>query len=118
MAHHTRHMGDSIDQTAEWLCGRLQAREHCPKSGSYQLLGYARRETVNRGHGVVAHLKAYRCRRCAEIFNDDDWRLNCHAPALRPIGRPRKLTVKVDTESGSARAVARDSEIERPVRTL
>jgi len=97
MAHHTRHMGDSIYQTAECLCGRLQAREHCPNCGSYQLLGYARRETVNRGHGVVAHLKAYRCRRCAEIFNDDDWRLNCHASAYRPRGRPRKLTVKVDT---------------------
>ena len=106
-------MQDTRDQTAECSCGRLRIREHCPNCGSCNVLGYATRVTVNRGHGIKAHLKSYRCRRCGEIFNEDDWQLNCHAPALRPIGRPRKLTVKVDTVEERADLLERLREIQK-----
>lgn len=74
-------------------CGRSARKVHCPHCGSYVVLAYAKREIVNRGGGVLERIRAYRCRRCAEIFNDDKWKKECRAPEPR-LGRPRKATIE------------------------
>jgi hypothetical protein len=37
---------------------------------------------VIRSDGTTARLTVYRCRRCAAVFNDDDWKLRCGAPNI------------------------------------
>ena len=95
------------------MCGRLRTRVHCPDCGSCYIQGYVRREVVNRGNGVQVRLKSYHCRHCGELFNEDDWQLRCHAPAMKPIGRPRKLTVKVDTIEERAQLLEHLREIQK-----
>jgi len=74
-------------------CGRSAKKVHCPHCGSYVVVGYAKRETVDRSGGVLEQIRAYRCRRCAEIFNDDKWKNECHAAEPR-LERPRKATIE------------------------
>lgn len=67
----------------------------------------------NLGNGQIVRLKTYRCRRCGEVFDDDDWQLNCRAPTMKPIGRARKLTVKVDTAEERAALLEHLREIQQ-----
>lgn len=106
-------MADFTDSKAECLCGRTNSRVHCPNCGSYQTIGYATRVTAIREGGKKVELKAYRCVVCAEIFNDDHWQLNCHAPAYKPRGRPRKLTVRVDSAEERAALLEHLREIQK-----
>lgn len=70
-------------------CGR-QMKPHCPMCGSYRCYGLAsRKDTVTRGDGRVDTLRVFRCIPCANIYNDDDWRLRCNALPQR-MGRPAK----------------------------
>jgi hypothetical protein len=75
------------------LCGRLRTRVHCPFCGSYTVLGYAKRDKVNRGDGRIEEIRSFRCRRCSEIFNDDKWQFECNAPLLGSI-RPNPAKEK------------------------
>jgi hypothetical protein len=61
--------------------------------GSYTVLGYAKRDKVNRGDGRIEEIRSYRCRRCSEIFNEDKWRFECNAPLLGSI-RPNPAKEK------------------------
>lgn len=78
-------------------CGRYRQKPHCPTCGSYQANAFTRKETVNRGNQHIEHIRAYRCRMCALIFNDDD-RAHCQAPLanitgrVKWAGRPRPTT--------------------------
>ena len=63
------------------ICSRSKVQVHCPRCGSYQILGYVRRELVKRENGETEELRVYRCRRCSELFNDDRWQKDCHAPS-------------------------------------
>ena len=63
------------------ICSRSKVQVHCPRCGSYQILGYVRRELVKRENGETEELRVYRCRRCSELFNDDKWQKDCHAPS-------------------------------------
>ena len=86
-------VGDNEDRAGEdCSCGRSNLKVHCPNCGSYVVVGYAKRETVNRGGWVIERIRAYRCRRCSEVFNDDKWRNECHAPSPQ-LGRPRRATI-------------------------
>lgn len=62
------------------LCGRYAWRVHCPHCGSYHTYSYTRRDSVTRDNNVIEHLTVYRCRRCAAVFNDDEWKIRCAAP--------------------------------------
>ena len=77
------------------ICSRSKVQVHCPRCGSYQILGYVRRELVKRENGETEELRVYRCRRCSELFNDDKWQKDCHAPSSlgrRPMtSQPRGI---------------------------
>src|SRR5215467_9557077 len=72
-------------------CSRSKVQVHCPRCGSYQILGYVRRELVKRENGDREELRVYRCRRCSELFNDDKWQKDCHAPSS--LGRRRMTSL-------------------------
>src|SRR5215472_10756148 len=77
------------------ICSRSKVQVHCPRCGSYQILGYVRRELVKRKNRETEELRVYRCRRCSELFNDDKWQKDCHAPGSlgrRPMtSLPREI---------------------------
>ena len=65
------------------ICGRLSIKIHCPTCGSYSVYGIAsKRDRITRPDGKVVDLNVYKCRRCLTTFNDDEWRLHCHAPDI------------------------------------
>ena len=106
-------MPDSTDSRAECLCGRLATRPHCPSCGSYETYAYLEPVTAIRHGGKKVNLKAFRCKVCGERFNDDNWQLDCHAPAYKPRGRPRKLAIRVHTEEERARLLEHLREIQK-----
>src|SRR5215831_7177230 len=77
------------------ICSRSKVQVHCPRCGSYQILGYVKRELVKRENGDTEELRVYRCRRCSEMFNYDKWQKDCHAPSSlgrRPMtSQPRGI---------------------------
>lgn len=64
------------------ICGRFAWRVHCPHCGSYHNYSYTKRDSVTRQDNTVVHLCVHRCRRCAAVFNDDQWKLHCAAPHI------------------------------------
>ena len=42
----------------------------------------------------MEEVRAYRCRRCAELFNDDRWKNECKAPISIKGANPRRATVQ------------------------
>lgn len=74
---------EAIDNSTICICGRLAVKVHCPICGSQVVLAFARREQVMGENGEVRNRSVFRCRRCNNIFNDDEWRVNCRAPHIR-----------------------------------
>jgi len=68
-------------------CGRLANKPHCPVCGSYSIYALKRYDVVWRDGIKQVKIPRYRCQRCGECFNRDDWAFNCHAineQAVRP----------------------------------
>jgi transposase-like protein len=95
-------MATSQPDLTECNCGRLASKPHCPACGSAQVLASARkRDYVTRPDGKTVELKVYRCRVCANNFNDDN-RVMCSAPPPRmtykttavPQQQARSLTTR------------------------
>ena len=64
-------------------CGRLKKKIHCPSCGSYSILALGMNRTVKRnvpGFNEPKEFASFRCRRCASIFDDLEWRITCEAP--------------------------------------
>jgi hypothetical protein len=62
-------------------CGRYAYKIHCPSCGSAVVLCYATRFNYAVHDGKDVKLRVFRCRKCGNQFNDDDWQLRCQAPS-------------------------------------
>ena len=71
-----------------------------------------RRYTVLRTKQDERKLKNYRCKRCGEIFNQDDWQRNCNAPPYRAAHRPPKNEPKLDTPEDRQKFIGRFHDLE------
>ena len=54
-----------------------------------------KQDSVTRPDGTEVTLRVFRCRKCGQLFNDDDWQLRCQAPPPRGtiaahLDKPRK----------------------------
>lgn len=66
------------------VCGRLTIKIHCPECGCQTIYGTAQKALVSDPTtGVQRTLRVFKCRRCSLYFNEDDWKLRCHAPDYR-----------------------------------
>lgn len=89
------------------ICGRLADKIHCPHCGNATVYGLASRsDRATRDDGHVVSLRVFRCRRCCAIFNDDDWKLRCSAPAPRLGRRSVEQKAKLLTDILTPEAVA------------
>jgi len=93
----------------ECQCGQMTQRVHCPHCGVYSVYARSHKKntTKTRADGTEVDLQTYQCRRCGWVFDDDDWRLNCHAP--------RKLRAAHDAGRLMRQAVATDYDPSKPL---
>jgi len=98
--------------TVRCLCGRQALRVHCPKCGYHDIYSYARRYTVIKRKKNEQRLKNYRCKRCGEIFTQQDWTMNCNAPPYRAAHRPSKNEPKLDTPEDRQKFIQEFQDLE------
>jgi predicted nucleic acid-binding Zn-ribbon protein len=74
-----------------------------------------RQDIVTRPDNTKETLRVFRCTRCSNVFNDDDWRLRCNAPKE---GRRTKALTEQHPENkyGDLSKTYSESEIERAIR--
>jgi len=87
-------------------CGRPAKRVHCPACGSLTMYGMpslAERKTLPNGTEI--EVMFYRCRRCAHVFNDLEWMLQCEAPRFENKSM-RERRVQEQREAKLAAALA------------
>jgi len=104
-----------IQQSDVCICGRLTVKLHCPECGSQVIYGITSKtsQRVDPQTNEVRQFRMFRCRRCAKIFDEVDWKYNCHAPDLKrsvphhDARQEQEKTVLMSTEAQKALEIIR-----------